>query len=368
VRIDDPDDLLDPATEQDLTAQTGSLVPDPARQVDYIVLGDGAENGWDSDDNFNDEALDWIGTHRPDLVPDGTGKGATWRAGSLILVIGVATHGNGVYCGDDVCDALDLRKGGHLDQTLEDMKPGLRDGDYARGLLDGLRTAGDPSKVKDDSGEFWGPVAIGAVVLAPSVGIGIWGRRRTRRSTVTTARDKFTDLSDRYSAAALRLDQIDIRAHSLTSPIADAELRCQWEDCRDAFLEVDRIVQATGLTPDSPGREFRRHTGEIRTADDAAARMQQASDAVDRLLALERDDPAGRHDRLTDLIGDINEAEADHWDSAWAYPQLQHLEEQVRQLREEVSGTPDTAGLLDRVVTVTRDLDDITARAGQETV
>ncbi len=347
VRIDDPDDLLDPATEQDLTAQTGSLVPDPARQVDYIVLGDGAENGWDSDDNFNDEALDWVGAHRPDLVPDGTGKGATWRAGSLILVIGVATHGNGVYCGDDVCDALDLRKGGHLDQTLEDMKPGLRDGDYARGLLDGLRTAGDPSKVKDDSGEFWGPVAIGAVVLAPSVGIGIWGRRRTRRSTVTTARDKFTDLSDRYSAAALRLDQIDIRAHSLTSPIADAELRRQWEDCRDAFLEVNEVVGRTGLTVSSTDREFRAQATTIGDADEAVAHMHTAEANIDRIFAMEQGDRDVRRSELDTLAGDLVDARTGTENPA-VKTQLQGLHDRCMQLRE----TPDRADFMARFATV----------------
>jgi phosphatidylserine/phosphatidylglycerophosphate/cardiolipin synthase-like enzyme len=208
--------------------------------------------------------------------------------------------------------------------------------------------------------------AVVAAVVA-MVAVAFWFDAWAGSDDANSPRTRFRRVSDRYSAVAQQLDGLDARAHSLASPAAEAELRRRWQECRDAFLEVDRIVQATGLTPDSPGREFRRHTGEIRTADAAAARMQQASDAVDRLLALERDDPAGRYDRLTDLIGDINEAEADHWDSAWAYPQLQHLEEQVRQLREEASGTPDTAGLLDRVVTVTRDLDDITARAGQET-
>jgi phosphatidylserine/phosphatidylglycerophosphate/cardiolipin synthase-like enzyme len=177
--------------------------------------------------------------------------------------------------------------------------------------------------------------AVVAAVVA-MVAVAFWFDAWAGSDDANSPRTRFRRVSDRYSAVAQQLDGLDARAHSLASPAAEA-------------------------------REFRRHTGEIRTADDAAARMQQASDAVDRLLALERDDPAGRHDRLTDLIGDINEAEADHWDSEWAYPQLQHLEEQVRQLREEASGTPDTAGLLDRVVTVTRDLDDITARAGQET-
>lgn len=207
-------------------------------------------------------------------------------------------------------------------------------------------------------------VAVVAMV-AVAFWFDAWTDARGDRDDGDSPRTRFRRVVDRYSDMAQQLDSLDDRAHSPASPAVEAELRRRWQECRDAFLEVDRIVQATGLTPDSPSRGFRRHAAEIREADAAAARMQQASDAVDRLLALERDDPAGRHDRLTDLIGDINEAEADHWDSEWAYPQLQHLEEQVRQLREEVSGTPDTAGLLDRVVTVTRDLDDITTRAGQ---
>lgn len=218
-------------------------------------------------------------------------------------------------------------------------------------------------------------IAVAVVVaVAAMVAVAFWfdawsdarSDARDDRDDGDSPRTRFRRVVDRYSAMAQQLDSLDDRAHSPASPAVEAELRRRWQECRDAFLEVDRIVQATGLTPDSPARGFRRHAAEIREADAAAARMQQASDAVDRLLALERDDAAGRHDRLTDLIGDINEAEADHWDSQWAYPRLQNLEDQVRQLREEVSGAPDTAGFLDRVATVTRDLDDITARAGQE--
>jgi uncharacterized membrane protein YgcG len=347
VRIEDPDGLLDDAARQDLAAQTGPLVPDSVRQVDYIFLGDGAEDGWDDDDNFNDEALDWVGDHRPDLVPGGTGKGATWRDGSLILVIGVATHGNGVYCGDDVCDALDLRKGGHLDQTLADMKPGLKDGDYVRGMIDGLRTAGDPSKVVDNSGEGWFIAGITVVVLAPSAGILVWQRRRKRRAVTATAREQFTDLTDHYSDIALRLDQIDVRAHSLTSRIADAELRRQWEDCRDAFLEVDKIVGDTGLSVQSTDKEFRARAGTVADADEAVDHMRNAEENIDRIFAMEQGDADVRRSETDELIDDIVDARRGTENPAVSR-QLKALAQRCATLRD----APDTPDFMARFATV----------------
>src|SRR5699024_7872915 len=86
-----------------------------------------------SSDNFNDDVLDWAGRNMPELVPDGTGKGATWENGTLILGVGTSTRTNGVYCGNDVCQDLDIFEGPHLDASLEAMKDSFRRGNFANG-------------------------------------------------------------------------------------------------------------------------------------------------------------------------------------------------------------------------------------------
>src|SRR5699024_11793187 len=79
----------------------------------------------------------------PELVPDGTGKGATWENGTLILGVGTSTRTNGVYCGNDVCQDLDIFEGPHLDASLEAMKDSFRRGNFANGLVEGAKVAAD---------------------------------------------------------------------------------------------------------------------------------------------------------------------------------------------------------------------------------
>ena len=252
------------------------------------------------------------------------------------MAVGVETRGNGVYCGDDVCSVLDLFEGGHLDQTLEDMKPGLQRGNYAVGMLDGVRTAADPSRVMEESegsedgglfGWLWGA---GAAISGVAV---IWAFRVRRKIITATAREQFTRISTDYGDVAQRLDQIDVRAHSLTSPIANDALRLQWTECRDEFLRVNDMVGSTGLTPTSTDRQFRKHHETIAEADTAVTRMNTAEKNIDRIFGMEQGNRTTRKSELTKFIGDINEAEAGT-DNPAVTDQLKALEARARELRD----------------------------------
>lgn len=348
VHVEDPDDVLGPADEQMLGDQTPTVdLPDQVREVDYLILGD-SENDLDADrDNFNDVVLEWVGKHRSDLVPGGTGRGETWENGTLLIAVGLDPHGNGVYCGDDVCSALDLFEGRHLDQTLEDMKPGLRRGNYQVGMLDGLRTAADPSKKTEESSiPWWLWVVIPVALLGPLAGVLGWLIPKSRKKKAATAREQFTGISDEYGAVAQRLDQIDVRAHSLTSAIADAELRAQWDDVRGEFLTVNDLVGRTGLTPTSTDKEFRRHAGEVEQAHTAVTRMTTAEDNIDRIFAMEQGEATARQRGLTDLIVDIHRAQAENGNPEVGR-QLDDLEVRFRNLRD-APGTLDAPDFMDR--------------------
>jgi len=55
----------------------------------------------------------------------------------------------GVYCGDDVCDAADIYADGRLDGILDRMRPPLRNGNLAAGLLEGTKAVADPAAVRE---------------------------------------------------------------------------------------------------------------------------------------------------------------------------------------------------------------------------
>ncbi|MGO3363205.1 MAG: hypothetical protein ACTIL2_12280 [Corynebacterium sp.] len=156
-----------------------------------------------------------------------------------------------------------------------------------------------------------------------------------RKERESTARDRFVLISSQYSSVALRLDQIDVRANSLTSPIADDELRRQWEQCKEAFLRADEIIDRTGLTLESRPRAFGRHADDVAAAYRAVERMSTAEDSIDVLFSMEQGDGTVRHDVLTDLIGDINEAQSGAAGDPRLLEQLDTVEAQFRSLRDE---------------------------------
>ena len=350
VGITDPDGVLNATATDTLVNETPLIdFPDQVRDVTYIVL-DSSEDGLGTNEQFNDGLLDWVGDNEEHLVPDGTGEGAAWAPGSLIIALGVSSRGYGVYCGDDVCSALDLFEGSHLDRTLADMKPGLQRGNWAVGMLDGARTAADPSLVAEESGPTQTQVLTGAGVLAVVGGGGAWWAvAATRRKKAATARGQFTEISDRYADVALRLDQIDVRANSLTSPIADDELRRQWAECRDSFLSVDSLLSATGLSQGADDKAFRSHATTLAEAHTAMNRTIRAEDTIDRIFAMEHGDARVRRRELVSLSEDVSAARA-----ATTSPVLQEMLADVASDVDALSGDLDAADFMDRYAATVR--------------
>lgn len=329
VVIHDNGGRLSDADREMLEAETPKIaLPEQVREVVYVAFDDIDE------DDLNDAILAWAGAHAPELVPDGTGEGAKWAPGTLIVAVSTGAREVGVYCGDNVCSALDLFEGDHLDRTLEDMKPPLKDDreNVAVAFLDGVRTASDPSLVEEGMS---GP-AIGAMVGGIGAALGLviwWAAAHERKKKIDTAREQFGHVSREWGEVAQRLDQIDIRANSLTSPIADAELRRQWDEVRAEFVGVGDIVSETGLTPEAEDKEFHRHAARIGEADQALTRMQTAEDNIETLFQMEQGDSTVRHTRLTELAEDLQKAVVETKDSALR-ERLEGAEKQALELRE----------------------------------
>ncbi len=304
IKVENPQGTLKSNDEKFLVQETSKIkFPSAVKSVTYLVI-DGES------DNLNDDVVEWVGKNRPDLVPDGTGKGATWKLGELIVAVSTEKRHNGIYCGNDVCSALKLGSGdSHLERSLDEMKPSFKDERWAAGLLEGAKAAADPSLEKEDNGPSGKAVAgtVGAVgAVAGAIGAGAYVSQRRKKTA--EARKNFSYISSTYGETAQKLDQIDIRANSLTSPLAHAELRSQWESIRRDFLDAHSTVDQLGLTPDSTDKEFHAKRKEIEEAHSSVSKLENADKNINTLFDMERGDGIIRKREIASLREDISEA------------------------------------------------------------
>ena len=396
IHVADESGELSANARQGIIDQTANIdFPDSVRKVVYVLIPG-------SSDNFNDDALDWAGRSMPELVPDGTGKGSAWANGVLILGVGTETRKNGVYCGNDVCQDLDIFEGPHLDASLESMKDSFRRGNFANGLVEGAKTAADPErgasefpgldsffdslerKLDELAGEAaqeaekeknaeldpllaeekarenrnakigFGVVGVGAA----GAGAVAWQRRK--KKLTATAKEQFSELSSRYSELAHRLNELDIRAHSLSSPLANAELREQWAAIRDDFLSLDNRFDALGLTQTSEDSEFYAKYKQIASVHETLESMSNAEENINLMFDLENGDQVKRERELRSIQRDISEALfAVH--NAEAIRQLKNVDEQVVPLLQELDA-PDFMDRFARIVSDQAHALDLTAR------
>lgn len=341
VGVIDPDDLLSGSDELLLRTETSRLaLPPQVTHVEYAVFGTNKEN-------FNDTMLDYARADRPDLV-----SGDSWAPGRLIVAVGMDPHRNGIYCGDDVCVALDIFEGPHLDGSLEAMKDPLRRGNIGAGLLAGAVAAADPSVVASGSGDGDGGglwvLGVAGLVLA---GGGAFVVVRNRRKTVATAREQFDLVSREYGRVAGELTGIDVRANSLSSVLADDDLRAQWADVRDRFLELDTVMGRLGdLRYDSTDAEFRKAAKDIGTAHGTVEQMDRAETNIDTMFRMEQGDVDVRRRHLGELHRDMGAAALGTSD--------QRLADQARTLVgqvDDLARDPAVPDFMDRYARIVRD-------------
>ena len=236
----------------------------------------------------------------------------------------------GVYCGDDVCDAADIYADGRLDGILDRMRPPLRNGNLAAGLLEGTKAVADPAAVREGSdGPAWLGWAVGVGGVTLGLGLVGWAAVSVRRQRAATAREQFDEVQRDYGRVAQELQAIDIRAHSLTSPLANDQLRVQWEEVKAGFLDLnDTFDRLGGLRADSPDRAFRDHAPAIAVAHEQVARLRTAEEHIDLLARMEHGDTEVRRRELTDMHEDILQASVDTADR-----RLELLDARVLDLR-----------------------------------
>lgn len=325
--IDDDGELTESDRETLLRETVRIPFPVQVERVQYLLFGSG-------EDNLNDTVERFAQAQRPDLL---AGEADKWAPGTLLVAVSLDPRRNGIYCGDDVCAALDVFEGPHLDGALEAMKDPLRRDNYAMGLLAGAQAAADPTVVlEQEPTPAWVWWAAGGAGAAAVGGIG-WAVAHTRKKKAATARERFDRISREYGRIAGELTGIDVRANSLTSPLADDELRSQWEDVKQRFLEVDTVMGRIGhLRPDSTDAEFREAAGDIETAHETVDQMDRAEKNIDEMFRMEQGDADVRRRQLGELRKDMVSAALGTSDERLA-GRAEELQERVDALAADTS-------------------------------
>lgn len=301
VEISDPADLLTPEDEERLLRDVARLDrPSTVNRIHFIVLADGREK-------VNDTVENYLRDNHPDEI--GNDKFAD---GVLIVGADMEARKNFIFSGEDVADELLLREGERLTPALDAMKPGLQNDNIPAGLFAAANTATsieDTEHYNDDwESDRRGTAALGAMggtfVGGASSAIAV-ATRQERRKAIARARANHAALASEYTGLSQRLDELDIRANSVSSAFANAELRGQWEEVRDRFLALHDATQRLEVGTDRQalknGKEL---AAAAQTLDDAG----HAEDNINRLFRVEQGDDATRRALLTDIRGDVKEA------------------------------------------------------------
>lgn len=341
--LTNPDGLLTPADQAQLEGNMQRITyPEVVRTV-HILAFNNAEN---TRENINDTIEEYFRAHYPDEILDKHG----FRNGTLVLAVDMAHRHHAIYAADDVADVLDLHSESRVPSVIDAMVPGLQSNNVPAALFAGASLAMDTdrlqqeryqSAVDDRIGAGIGAGA-GSGVLAGVVGGTGVALRNKRRRLVEQARKDYSLVTKEYTDLAGRLDGIDVRANSLTSAFADAELRRQWSDVRDRFLQLhDTVSGADGISsiPVSDDKAVYRARKQLADAAETLTHTSHAEDNINRLFNIERGDATARRTDLARLSDDITQARL-AIDDTTLRQELISLQERVLDLdREPTSPT-----------------------------
>ncbi|WP_301206403.1 DUF5129 domain-containing protein, partial [Corynebacterium stationis] len=304
--------------------------PAVVEQLHYMVFEE-------NDDNVNDTVEEYLRDNRPDLIGDDY-----FADGVLIVGVGLDPRQAFIFAGEDVAEALDLRDSSHLDDALDAIKPGVKDNNIPAGLFAGANAATDISTLAEDryndavgdriTAVVGSGIGGGGAIFATGLGVGSY--RRDKAKKIAQARAEMSLVGKEYGELATRLDQIDIRAHSLTSPFANATMRSEWEEVRDRFFHIHDQVDSLGnLTSKSSDEKYLEQADAIHQAAVTTREVSFAEDNIDKLYRLEHGDEVVRRTELHALRDDVVEAQVALDDAkSGLYRELQNLRERADSL------------------------------------
>jgi len=225
----DAADELSPAEETEVQAAAGTLRTDTSFEPRVWVL---------TQEQDGRDLADWI-----ELQTDACD---TWHAGvsdltSNFVVLAVTTDAGALtgetylWYGDAMPDAMDQR---FPEIQADVINPALTDGDYARGLVDGLAAIG----AVIDPGPPIGWIVAGAVVLLGAAAVGGYRWRRVRKERQRIRAEQ----ASRFEAAAAGSDeavlQIDQLAETLDSDVQLVRASYHPDEAEELLADVTGLL------------------------------------------------------------------------------------------------------------------------------
>lgn len=318
--IDDPQGVLSPDDRARLERDTANIdAPAVVKDFHYMVFKTNHEN-------ILDDVEEVLRSQYPELIDQSKGENGRPKDGVLIVGVGLDPRQAFIYGGDDVTEELLLNDGTYREELLDAMKPGVKEGNIPSGLFRTANLAMDADgiaqyRIDDAEGDRTGAAlgfGLGGAGGAAAIGGATVAVRSNRRKAIAKAREDYELVTSEYTRLAGRLDEVDVRANSLSSAFADETLRRQWADVRDRFLGMNELVHgAQGLSAInmSDDKEVYKNRKKLAGAAESVEHMSNAEDNIDRLFGVEHGDPATRRADLSTIREDVLRARSDVKDS-----------------------------------------------------
>ncbi|WP_076598283.1 hypothetical protein [Corynebacterium appendicis] len=355
VTIDNPDDVLSHDDIERLSDNTVRLdIPAVVTEIHYMVFATNHENVLDTVEEYLRD------TH-PALIGNADNDDDRFADGTVIIGVGLDPRQAFAYYGDDVAAELKVDHGQRDSEVLDAMKTGVRDGNIPAGLFAAARTAMDSEAAANYSVDSAEDDRVGAMLGLGGAGLGLgtagaltgFGITNSRRKKIAQAREDYEAITTEYSTLAGRLDEIDIRANSVSSAFADAELRKQWAEVRDTFFGYHDTVSGAGGIGDidiNDDKAALRNHKKLRTATESVEHVSNAEDNINRLFEIEQGDAPSRRAALTDIREDVIVAKHKVKDS-----QLKSDLEQLGHRIDQLDANPSSPTFVDDFVRILGD-------------
>ena len=353
--IDDPQDVLTPEDEQRLQRDTANInAADVVTDFHYMVFKTNHEN-------ILDDVEELLRSQYPELIDQSKDENGRPADGVLIVGVGLDPRQAFIYGGDDVTETLMLDDDSYRESLLDAMKPGVKEGNISSGLFRTANLAMDAdglsdrkfSRAENDRGGAIVGAGMGGFGAATAVGAGVVTVRNNRRKAVAKAREDYELVTHEYTRLAGRLDEVDVRANSLSSAFADETLRRQWAEVRDRFLSMNELVHgAQGLSSINMGddKDVYKHRKQLADAAESVDHVSNAEDNIDRLFGVEHGDPATRRADLSTIREDVLRARSEVKDSGLRQ-ELDYLMQRI----EALDANPSSPTYVDDFVRVLGD-------------
>ena len=140
VEIMDPEDVLNPDDEARMRRDVERIhFAAPVKQLNYLVFKK-------NKDEVEDSVEEYLRDNHPDLIGDDH-----FTDGQLFVGVGLDPRQAFIFAGNDVGKDLSLElEDGHLEDAIEEIKPGVKAGNIPAGLFAGADYAADADKVSEE--------------------------------------------------------------------------------------------------------------------------------------------------------------------------------------------------------------------------